>query len=76
MVVARLLSHFTFRFRINSPMGQPLGRWHTNVDKSIIERRIDLANIDSCGDEICAKPYELVKMDYYRPTEKKYNNDI
>lgn len=40
-----------------------LGRWNTIVTQQIKERRIDLANIDSCGDEICSNPKKL-KMLY------------
>ena len=33
-----------------------LGRWNTMVTQKIKERRIDLANIDCCVDEICSNP--------------------
>lgn len=39
-----------------------LGRWDTNVKWKVIERRLDLANIDSCGDEICANPKKMTEM--------------
>lgn len=46
-----------------------LGRWATASSESEKMRRIDLANLDSCGDEVCADPYLLIqnyKDAYYR----------
>jgi len=34
-------------FKKQKPL--PLGRWQTNVEKAIMERKADLANCDSCG---------------------------
>tara|TARA_B100001287_G_C22638870_1_gene509037 strand:- start:302 stop:553 length:252 start_codon:yes stop_codon:yes gene_type:complete len=45
-----------------TPGGQLLGRWDTKVTESIKNRRIDLANIDSCGDEICSNPQKLISL--------------
>lgn len=42
--------------------GNNLGRWSTQVDLKIKERRADLANIDSCGDEICSNPKKLIDL--------------
>lgn len=39
-----------------------LGRWNTQVNQKIKDRRTDLANIDSCGDEVCANPQKLSKL--------------
>lgn len=50
-----------------------LGRWDTIVPETIKLRRVDLANIDSCGDEICSNPDKLIKIysnKYYKSTKK------
>ena len=52
---------------------QLLGRWDTKVDESVKQRRIDLANIDSCGDEACSNPQKLITLyasSYYNPKIK------
>lgn len=52
---------------------QLLGRWDTKVDETVKQRRIDLANIDSCGDEACSNPQKLITLyasSYYNPKIK------
>lgn len=44
-----------------------LGRWNTHDSETMKSRRAVLANIDSCGDELCSFPLELKKkFDYYK----------
>lgn len=51
-----------------------LGRWETNVPTYIKDRRVDLANIDSCGDEVCSNPQKMIiKYNFY---ESKLNNKL
>ena len=38
-----------------------LGRWATVSSEDEKMRRIDLANLDSCGDELCSDPYLLIQ---------------
>ena len=38
-----------------------LGRWATVSSEKEKMRRIDLANLDSCGAEDCADPYLLIQ---------------
>lgn len=54
-IITRLLPMFS-----SKPSG--LGRWNTQVAQEIKDRRVDLANIDSCGDEICSNPEKLNKL--------------
>ena len=54
---------------------QQLGRWRLNDN---IQRKIDLANIDNCGDRLCGIPIskELKQTidEYDERWEKDYNN--
>ena len=43
-----------------------LGRWSTLDSEELKSRRSTLANIDSCGDELCSNPVKLrEKLGYY-----------
>ena len=43
-----------------------LGRWSTSDTEKFKSRRSVLANIDSCGDELCSNPAKLrEKLGYY-----------
>ena len=43
-----------------------LGRWSTLDSEELKNRRSTLANIDSCGDELCSNPVKLRKeFGYY-----------
>ena len=54
---------------------QQLGRWRLNDN---IQRKIDLANIDNCGDRLCGIPIskELKQTidEYDERWDKKYTN--
>lgn len=56
-----------------------LGRWNTHDSETIKSRRAVLANIDSCGDELCSSPLKLKKkLGYYKydvPSEADLNNE-
>ena len=56
-----------------------LGRWNTHDSEAIKSRRAVLANIDSCGDELCSSPLRLKhKLGYYKydaPSEADLNNE-
>ena len=41
--------------------GVALGRWATVSSEAQKMRRIDLANMDSCGDETCSNPSLLIQ---------------
>ena len=44
-----------------------LGRWSTLDAENVKSRRSILANIDSCGDELCSNPIKLKeKLGYYK----------
>ena len=50
----------------NNSCTPALGRWSTHESEEVKSRRILLANIDSCGDEICSNPSQLKdKFGYY-----------
>ena len=65
-----------FRNIFRNPLVKPnnllLGRWKTNDN---INRKIDLANIDNCGDRVCGDLIEQMKpvTDLF---DKRWNNDI
>ncbi len=66
--ITKILNYSKF---IKSNKINQLGRWDTIVSDSIKLRRVDLANIDSCGDEICSNPDKLIKLyskSYYKST--------
>ena len=43
-----------------------LGRWTTLEPENIKNRKAVLANIDSCGDELCSNPIKLrEELGYY-----------
>ena len=54
-----------------------LGRWKLNDN---IEKKIDLANLDNCGDRVCGIPTENFKIDpaiidnYYKQYIEKIKN--
>lgn len=44
-----------------------LGRWNTQDSETLKSRKALLANIDSCGDELCSSPIKLKnKLGYYK----------
>ena len=50
-----------------------LGRWKPNPNN--FKRKVDLANIDNCGDRVCGDLYN--EMDHIIDLfDKKWNNDI
>jgi len=52
-----------------------LGRWATLDQESLKTRRSILANIDSCGHELCSNPFQLRKqLGYYDYQFPKDNN--
>lgn len=65
-----------FRNIFRNPFVKPnnllLGRWKTNDN---INRKIDLANIDNCGDRVCGDLIEQIKpvTDLF---DKRWNNKI
>ena len=65
-----------FRNIFKNPFVKPnnllLGRWKRN---DFINRKIDLANIDNCGDRVCGDLLEQMKpvTDLF---DKKWNNEI
>ena len=54
---------------------QQLGRWRLNDN---IQRKIDLANIDNCGDRLCGIPISKEMKDtikhFDEKWDKNYNN--
>ena len=56
-----------------------LGRWNTHDSETVKSRKAVLANIDSCGDELCSSPLRLKnKLGYYKydaPSEADLNNE-
>jgi hypothetical protein len=49
-----------------------LGRWATLDHENLKNRRSILANIDSCGHELCSNPFQLrKKLGYYEYRSKK-----
>ena len=66
-----LIEYWTFK-----PVQPSLGRWKLNDN---VKRKIDLANIDNCGDNLCGIPVnkdlkEIIKNFDDNPTES-YRND-
>ena len=54
----------------NKPM--LLGRWTTMDPENIKTRKAVLANIDSCGDELCSNPIKLrEELGYYEYRAEK-----
>tara|TARA_B100001093_G_scaffold511705_1_gene580145 strand:+ start:1229 stop:1522 length:294 start_codon:yes stop_codon:yes gene_type:complete len=73
-----------FRNLLRKKNFQPkLGRWGVTYEKKVLDKRINWANHDHCGSELCEKHFikgkdseedEVKKWDEYLKKKKKNNN--
>ena len=66
-----------FRNLLKKRNFQPkLGRWGVTYEEKVLDKRINWANHDHCGSEVCEKHFIKEKESQKDKVKNKKNNDV